>query len=121
MNTLQLTTHDLLCVLEGRAMMCGLEGGGEGAIRLAGAPEDPASLVEARMKADPRLPRVLVTPDDVRRILRGETVYTFSGDTQARLFTADELLAENARVCREAGMEPNMSREKAEELTATLG
>jgi hypothetical protein len=121
MDTLLLTTFDLLQVLEGHAMMCGLQSGGEGAIRLAGAPEDPQSLVERRMRTNPELPRVLVAKEDVRRVLRGETLTTLSGTVQARMYTAEELLAENARVCREAGMEPNLSREKAEELTATLG
>lgn len=74
------------------------------------------------MKSTKSTKTVRVTNDDLYRVLAGRElqVGTSEGEyVQLRMYTADELLAENARLCAEADMEPNMTQTKAEQLATT--
>jgi len=119
--TMLLTLHDLASVAGGGALMCGMDDGGEGLLRLAGTPVDPQSLAEKRTYDDD-LPALVVTKDDIGVMLHGGTIMTYgaAGTIQARMMTTDELLEAHAAACTKYGGAPSMTREQAAELTRTL-
>lgn len=73
------------------------------------------------MKSTESTKTVRVTNDDLYRVLAGREVQVSTSEpgeyVQLRMYTAEELLAEHARICAEADMETNMNRAQAENLT----
>lgn len=61
-----------------------------------------------------------VTNDDLYRVLAGSTIVVGAKDGEKialRLYTAEELLLLHEKLTKEAGQEPNMTQEQAENLT----
>jgi hypothetical protein len=121
MKTMLLTNHDVLSVLQGGALMCGLDDDGEGLLRQKGMSVDPTSLAEPRARAE-GLPIVELTRDELMDLAHGKVVFfdEASEGLYVRIMTVDELMAAHERSCQAIGMEPNMTRAQAERLVAHL-
>lgn len=119
-----LTNFDLGASLE-RSIMCGLTDGREALLRTAGMPFDMASLAERRA-LDDKLPIVGLEREDVHAIVHGKAVMITTGGTAptervlVRMATAEEFMAMHVEACERVGIEPNMTVQKAQELTRHL-
>lgn len=84
----------------------------------------PAVAMTAEKRAEVEgLPIVRFTTNEVRLILAGVSIMgeNLNGDRVCiKLATAEELMAEEAEICREYGREPEMTREQAEKLTERI-
>jgi hypothetical protein len=123
---MKITTHDLVSVAKGRALMCAFTTGEEGLLRPDGAALDPDSLAEARAIED-GLPVVPLTRDNIDVIAHGKTAIVLANDPGAgsyrvlvQLMTPEELLEAHAAACRKYGGKPTMSYDEAVRLTEHL-